>query len=86
MNQQIQFPDREEWDELSKQVRFPVLISGMLAECAIPQSLLFQRYGQEETPLRLFRQYRWDIEEEFEALIEQGLDGEDGLYVLSEAK
>ncbi|WP_272524209.1 DUF1488 domain-containing protein [Providencia sp. PROV230] len=86
MNQQIQFPDREEWDELSKQVRFPVLISGMLAKCAIPQSLLFQRYGQEETPLRLFQQYRWDIEEEFEALIEQGLDGEDRLYVLSEAK
>ncbi|CAB5596235.1 DUF1488 domain-containing protein [Providencia hangzhouensis] len=86
MNQQIQFPDREEWDALSKQVRFPVLISGMLAECAISQSLLFQRYGKEETPLSLFQQHRWDIEEEFEALIEQGLDDYDGFYILSDAK
>ncbi|WP_369309121.1 DUF1488 domain-containing protein [Providencia rettgeri] len=86
MNQLIQFPDREEWDELSRVVRFPVLISGLLSECTISQSLLFQRYGMQETALMLFQQNRWDIEEEFEALITQGFDDENGIYVLSEDK
>lgn len=86
MNQLIQFPDREEWDDVSEVVRFPVLVSGLLAECTISQALLFQRYGKQETALVLFQQSRWDIEEEFEALILQGLDDENGIYVLSEDK
>ncbi|MEQ4676842.1 DUF1488 domain-containing protein [Providencia vermicola] len=86
MNQLIQFPDREEWDESSEVVRFPVLISGLLAECTISQALLLQRYGEQETALVLFQQNRWDIEEEFEALIAQGFDDENGIYVLSEDK
>lgn len=86
MNQLIQFPDREEWDESSEVVRFPVLISGLLAECTVSQALLFQRYGEQETALVLFQQNRWDIEEEFEALIGQGFDDENGIYVLSEDK
>ncbi|GAB1440328.1 DUF1488 domain-containing protein [Providencia sp.] len=84
MNQQIQFPDREEWDELTGQIRFPVLVGGMLAECVVSQTLIFQRYGTQENVLSLFQCHRWDIEEEFEALIEQGLDSESGFYVLSE--
>ncbi len=82
MNQQIH-PDREEGCQAS------TLSCVDQREClrnAIPQSLLFQRYGKEETPLSLFQQHRWDIEEEFEALIEQGLDDNDGLYILSDAK
>jgi len=84
VNQLIQFPDREEWDESSEVVRFPVLISGLLAECTISQTLLFQRYGEQDAALVLFQQNRWDIEEEFEALVAQGLDDENGVYVLSE--
>ena len=29
MNQAIQFPDREEWDEGKKAVCFPVLVNGV---------------------------------------------------------
>ncbi|MGG4610551.1 DUF1488 family protein [Providencia sp. Me31A] len=82
MNQQIQFPDREEWDESTGEIRFPVLIGGMLAECVVSQTLISQRYGTQENVLSLFQYNRWDIEEEFEALIEQGSDNECGIYVL----
>lgn len=85
MNQSIQFPDREEWDEVKKSVRFPVLVNGMLAECMISQSLLSYRYG-DELPLILFQRYRWDIEEEFEALVEQGFDDDNGFYILPDDK
>ena len=86
MNQAIQFPDREEWDELACKVRFPVLISGMLSECIISESFLYSRYGKKETALVLFQSHRWDLEEEFEALIAQGLNNENEAYMLSEDK
>ncbi|WP_265694646.1 DUF1488 family protein [Providencia rustigianii] len=86
MNQAIQFPDREEWDPLLNKVRFPVLVNGMLAECIISDTLLFNRYGNKETSLMLFQTYRWDIEEEFETLIEQGLDNGNDFYELLEDK
>ncbi len=35
MNQAIQFPDREEWDENKKCVCFPALVNGMQLTCAI---------------------------------------------------
>ncbi|MEQ5128591.1 DUF1488 domain-containing protein [Providencia zhijiangensis] len=86
MNQAIQFPDREMWDTAISKVRFPVLVNGLLSECVVSQTLLIKRYGQNETPLALFQHYRWDIEEEFEALIEQGLDNEHGFYELLDDK
>nr|WP_278979449.1 DUF1488 domain-containing protein [Providencia alcalifaciens] len=86
MNQAIQFPDREEWDSTINKVRFPVLVNGLLAECVISQALLNQRYGQDEKPLALFQHNRWDIEEEFETLIERGLDHENGFYELLDDK
>ncbi|MGJ3355991.1 DUF1488 domain-containing protein [Providencia sp. Je.9.19] len=86
MNQAIQFPDREEWDALARKVRFPVLISGMLSECIISESFLYSRYGKQETALAVFQSHRWDLEEEFEALIGQGLKDENDVYMLSEDK
>lgn len=85
MNQAIQFPDREEWDEDSQCIKFPVLINGMLAECAISASFLHKRYGKNSGILHLFQSNRWDLEEEFEALIEQGPDETD-IYSLPEDK
>lgn len=86
MNQAIQFPDVEEWDELTCKVQFPVLISGMLFECIISESLLYRRYGEEASPLTLFQRNRWDIEEEFEDLIAQDLTNERGYYSLPDDK
>lgn len=86
MNQSIQFPDVEEWDEFTCKVQFPVLIRGMLFECIISDSLLHQRYGKGASPLALFQQNRWDIEEEFEDLIAQDLINERGYYLLSDDK
>lgn len=86
MNQAIQFPDREEWNAATRKVHFPALISGMLAECVISDSLLYRRYGEGAEPLVLFQNNRWDIEEEFEALIAQGPQEDDSVYSLPEDK
>nr|ELR5115108.1 DUF1488 domain-containing protein [Providencia stuartii] len=85
MNQAIQFPDREEWGDTAKVVRFPVMVNGMLAECVISDALLYRRYGHNAQPISLFQNNRWDIEEEFEALIAQG-HGVDSVYSLPEER
>lgn len=85
MNQAIQFPDREEWDETDRVIRFPVLVNGMLAECVMSDTLLYHRYGRSAQPMSLFQNNRWDIEEEFEALISQGNEA-DSVYSLPEER
>lgn len=83
MNQAIQFPEREEWDEASGKIIFPVLINGRLVDCFITADQLIQRFGSKQSPLALFQLHRWDLEEEFEVLIEQDLEDELGNYSLS---
>ncbi|CRL66097.1 MULTISPECIES: DUF1488 domain-containing protein [Proteus] len=68
MNQSIQFPDRETWLAESNSVLFPVMINGMLFNCQITEQELIERFGVGDGIL-LFKQNRWDIEEEFEELI-----------------
>lgn len=68
MNQSIQFPDRESWLAENKAVLFPVMIDGMLFDCQITERELIKRFGNGEGIL-LFKQNRWDIEEEFEELV-----------------
>ena len=73
MNQAIQFPDREEWDENKKCVCFPALVNGMQLTCAISGESLAYRFTG-DTPeqwLASFRQHRWDLEEEAEKLIQE---------------
>ena len=63
MNQAIQFPDREEWDENKKCVCFPALVNGMQLTCAISGESLAYRFTG-DTPeqwLASFRQHRWDL-------------------------
>ena len=72
MNQAIQFPDREEWRTDVSAVVFPAMVHGMQLTCAISGEMLASRFGG-DTPeewLEIFQQYRWDLEEEAEGLIQ----------------
>lgn len=82
MNQSIQFPDREEWDEVRKAVCFPALSNGMQLQCAVSATELYRRFG-DGPALDLFREYRWDIEEEMESVIAADHDDQDGWFWLS---
>ncbi|MDC9594269.1 DUF1488 domain-containing protein [Xenorhabdus sp. IM139775] len=82
MNQSIQFPDREEWDEIENKVIFPAMVDGLLVECIISSDEIIKRYGKDHHPLDLFRQHRWDLEEEFETVILSGHDDQFGRYSL----
>ncbi|CDL84359.1 DUF1488 domain-containing protein [Xenorhabdus szentirmaii] len=82
MNQSIQFPDREEWDEVGNRVMFPAIVDGLLVECMMSADVIIERYGEAHHPLELFRQHRWDLEEEFETVILSGQDDQFGRYFL----
>ncbi|WP_237387655.1 DUF1488 family protein [Xenorhabdus sp. Sc-CR9] len=82
MNQSIQFPDREEWNEIENKVLFPAMVDGLLVECMISADTIIIRYGKSNHPLELFRQHRWDLEEEFETVILSGNDDQQGRYYL----
>ncbi|MBZ7314355.1 DUF1488 domain-containing protein [Klebsiella oxytoca] len=71
MNQSIQFPDREVWDEAHQCIAFPVLVNGMQLTCALTSSVLKTRLGGEEPTqwLAAFREHRWDLEDEAQVLI-----------------
>ncbi|WP_313048135.1 DUF1488 domain-containing protein [Atlantibacter subterraneus] len=85
MNQSIQFPDVEQWNDDLSAVCFPALMGGFQVNCAISAVSLTSRFGG-ETPaewLTLFRQHRWDLEEEIEPLIAEGQDDDQGWFWLS---
>ncbi|MBJ7224145.1 MULTISPECIES: DUF1488 domain-containing protein [unclassified Brenneria] len=71
MNQSIQFPDREVWNDEHQAICFPVLINGYQQECRISAKQLMQRYGGDapEQWISLFRLHRWDLEDEFEKMV-----------------
>ncbi len=48
MNQAIQFPDREVWDEARQCIAFPALVNGMQLTCALTLTVLKKRFGGEE--------------------------------------
>ncbi len=74
MNQSILFSDTQTVDETLKQVIFPAQQAGMLIECVISfdklSELSGQDIGEDKQALQLFSEYRFDIEELAEALIE----------------
>ncbi len=71
MNQAIQFPDREVWDEARQCIAFPALVNGMQLTCALTLTVLKKRFGGEEPAqwLAAFREHRWDLEDEAQDLI-----------------
>ncbi|ASY81023.1 MULTISPECIES: DUF1488 domain-containing protein [Pectobacterium] len=85
MNQAIQFPDRESWDDKVMAIRFPVLVNGFQQECLVSAGQLQQRYGGDspERWLALFREYRWDLEDELEQMIVAEEWDDEGCYSLS---
>ncbi len=83
MNQSIQFPERETWDESRQAVCFPALVGGMQLTCAIRGETLVARYGNVDEPLALFRTLRWDLEEEAEQRIQDQEEDESGWLWLS---
>ena len=85
MNQAIQFPDRDEWDEKLQAICFPALVNGFQVMCGISAEIIASRYGgdNKESWIELFRLNRWDLEEEAESLIEKGEEDAQGWIWLS---
>ncbi|QKJ85403.1 DUF1488 domain-containing protein [Paramixta manurensis] len=83
MNQAIQFPDQESWDEQRQAVCFPALVNGVILTCAISREGLCRHYGSDAAPLSLFNAHRWDIEEQAERLIAQQQEDDQGWVWLS---
>ena len=88
MNQAIQFPDREIWDEAHQCIAFPALVNGMQLTCALTLTVLKKRFGGEEPAqwLAAFREHRWDLEDEAEAAIRQDNIDTQGWIWLSPAR
>ncbi|MEO3992619.1 DUF1488 family protein [Pseudocitrobacter cyperus] len=85
MNQAIQFPDREHWDERQSAVCFPALVHGMQLTCAISGETIAARFGGETSRqwLELFLENRWDLEEEASELIRNQQEDNQGWVWLS---
>lgn len=82
MNQAIQFPDREEWNDAEQAVFFPALVNGMQLMCIIKGEVLLRRFGG-DSPLRAFSENRWDLEEEASDLISDRQEDNQGRVWLS---
>lgn len=85
MNQAILFPDRENWDALQQCICFPALVNGFQVNCALSAESMAHRFGNyaPEQWLELFRQHRWDIEEEAEHAIRDQREDDQGWIWLS---
>ncbi|MGF1722777.1 DUF1488 domain-containing protein [Vibrio kyushuensis] len=75
MNQSILFPDIQDWNEEKKVISFSAQQSGALIECSISVSQLERLSDKKivstQLALEIFKEYRFDIEELAEELIEQ---------------
>ncbi|SUW62014.1 Protein of uncharacterised function (DUF1488) [Buttiauxella agrestis] len=85
MNQAIQFPDREWWDDKCQAICFPAVVNGFQVMCGISGEIIASRYGGDnnESWLEHFRLHRWDLEEEAEAMIVEDEDDDQGWVWLS---
>lgn len=91
MNQSILFPDLQNWDSQTQTVVFPVQVQGANIECRISLAKLASLSSTtidaseqdiEIQALAIFDEYRFDIEEKVEALIEQDIFDEQGRVAL----
>ncbi|PIJ49136.1 hypothetical protein BL250_14395 [Erwinia sp. OLTSP20] len=78
MNQAIQFPEREWWNGEQQAVCFIALVNGLQLTCAISAGSLTVRYGQHISPLAIFQQHRWDLEDEAGDAIRNGVEDDQG--------
>jgi hypothetical protein len=85
MNQAIIFTDHETWDSLHHGVVCIAMVNGFQVYCCVRAETLSQRFGSSSQPeqyIELFRRYRWDFEDELEALIEDEAFDDDGWIVI----
>lgn len=82
MNQSLQFLDEEYLEPQKEAVLFAALHNGFKITCAISVSELHQRFGHGDV-LTLFRDNRWDLEEEAETAIRSQQDDQSGYFWLA---
>ncbi|EPN3982347.1 TPA: DUF1488 domain-containing protein [Vibrio parahaemolyticus] len=86
MNQSILFPDMQSWDEVSQSVNFVAQQSGALIECFVTKQKLEKLSGSEldtePAVIAAFIDYRFDLEEIAEELIEDEAFNEEGHIII----
>ncbi|EKC5523765.1 TPA: DUF1488 domain-containing protein [Vibrio parahaemolyticus] len=86
MNQSILFPDMQLWDEVSQSVNFAAQQSGALIECFVTKQKLEKLSGSEldteQAVIAAFIDYRFDLEEIAEELIEDEAFNEEGHIII----
>ncbi|KIP65286.1 MULTISPECIES: DUF1488 domain-containing protein [Vibrio] len=86
MNQSILFPDMQSWDEASQSVNFAAQQSGALIECYVTKQKLVKLSGSlietEQAAIKVFTDYRFDLEEIAEELIEEEAFSEEGHIII----
>ncbi|WP_039987195.1 DUF1488 family protein [Vibrio owensii] len=86
MNQSILFPDMQSWDEASQSVNFAAQQSGALIECYVRKQKLEKLSGSlietEQAAIKVFTDYRFDLEEIAEELIEDEAFDEEGHIII----
>ncbi len=87
MNQSILFPDIQSWDQDKQAVLFSAQQAGALIQCLVTKAELEKLSGQtvdnEQQALEVFSQYRFDLEELAEELIEDEEFNPQGWIVIS---
>ena len=86
MNQSILFPDMQSWDEVSQSVNFAAQQSGALIECYVTKQKLEKLSGSqietEQAAIDAFIDFRFDLEEIAEELIEDEAFNEEGHIII----
>ncbi|MHA2689541.1 DUF1488 family protein [Vibrio harveyi] len=86
MNQSILFPDMQSWDKTLQAVNFTAKQSGALIECYVTKQKLEKLGGSlietEQAAIKVFIDYRFDIEEIAEELIEDEAFNEEGNIII----
>ena len=86
MNQSILFPDIQSWDEVSQSVNFSAQQSGALIECFVTKQKLEKLSGSlietEKAAIHVVTDYRYDLEEMAEELIEDEAFNEEGHIII----
>lgn len=86
MNQSILFPDIQSWDEVSQSVNFSAQQSGALIECFVTKQKLEKLSGSlietKQAAIKVFTDYRFDLEEMAEELIEDEAFNEEGHIII----
>ncbi|EJG0975450.1 DUF1488 domain-containing protein [Vibrio parahaemolyticus] len=86
MNQSILFSDMQSWDEVSQSVNFAAQQSGALIECFVTKQKLEKLSGSEldteQAVISAFIDYRFDLEEIAEELIEDEAFNEEGHIII----